>query len=244
MRRNWRAVARMAVICAVAAPLSLAASAALVPHAFAAEQVGQPLSLAPVPQGKPSARQGSALPPPAGAQLGTPSIEQVNAYLNGLIQLSGKFTQVGPDGKRSDGTLYVVRPGKLRFEYNAPSPLEIVADGTSVILRDRKLATQDLYSLSQTPLKFLLASNIDLRRDTVVRSARLEGDNFVVVVDDKTTFGGTSRIALTFDAKVTTLRHWVVTDPQGYDTTITLSNLDTAHRPDDKLFVIQYQRVL
>ena len=93
-------------------------------------------------------------------------------------------------------------------------------------------------------MKFLLADHIDLRHDETVKSARLEGDAFVVVIEDRSTFAGTSRIALTFDAKVTALRSWVVTDPQGYDTTVMLSNLDTAKRPDDKEFVIDYQRVL
>ncbi|MBV9740374.1 MAG: outer-membrane lipoprotein carrier protein LolA, partial [Hyphomicrobiales bacterium] len=53
-----------------------------------------------------------------------------------------------------------------------------------------------------------------------------------------------SRVALYFDSKVTSLRRWVVTDPQGYDTTVMLSNLDTSRRPDDKEFVIDYQRIL
>jgi outer membrane lipoprotein-sorting protein len=216
----------------------LAAALAALPLAALAKE---PLAITP---GAP-ARGPAKVPPASGAPAaGTPTIEEVNAYLNRLTQLTGNFVQIGPDGKRSTGKLYMVRPGKLRFEYDPPSPLEIVADGTSVILRDRKLATQDLYSLSQTPLKFLLDRHIDLRRDVAVRSARVEGDNYVVVIDDKSTFGGTSRIALTFDTKVTRLKQWVVTDPQGYDTTVILSNLDTASRPDDRLFTITYQRVL
>ena len=58
------------------------------------------------------------------------------------------------------------KPGKVRFEYKPPSPIELIADGSSVVVRDRKLATQDLYPLSQTPLRFLLADHIDLLRDT------------------------------------------------------------------------------
>jgi len=220
---------------------------------LAAQQGKDPLPISPMPPARPSTMHPAGSPPapsapasPAApvASAPIPTIDQANAYLNSLTQLTGNFVQIGPDGKRNSGKLYVLRPGKLRFEYDPPSPLEIVADGKSVILRDRKLATQDLYSLSQTPLKFLLDSRIDLRRDVAVKFAKLEGDSYVVVIEDKSTFGGTSRIALTFDAKVTALRRWVVTDPQGYDTTVMLSNLDTATRPNDKLFVIDYQRVL
>jgi outer membrane lipoprotein-sorting protein len=238
MRLAWKAAAFMLGACGLAAtPL-------------AAQQGAQPLTITPVPPVRPSAARPAISPPtpspgaPVSATVAAPTLDQVNAYLNSLTQLTGDFTQVGPDGKRNAGKLYVHRPGRLRFEYNPPSPLEIVADGKSVILRDRRLATQDLYALRQTPLKFLVADRIDLRRDVTVKSARLDGDSFTVVIEDKSTFGGTSRIALSFDAKVTSLRRWVVTDPQGYDTTVTLSNLDTTKRLDDKLFVIEYQRIL
>jgi len=239
MRRAHKALASALGLCVLAAtPL-------------AAQQAGKvlltitPASPARAPTARPAASPTTPAPaasPSVSAAL--PTIEQVNDYLNGLVQLSGDFVQVGPDGKRNAGRLFVHRPGRLRFEYDPPSPLEIVADGKSVILRDRKLATQDLYALSQTPLKFLVAEHIDLRRDVTVKSAKLEGGLYTVVIEDKVTFGGTSRITLSFDPKTMALRRWVVTDPQGYDTTVTLSNLDTAKRVDDKLFVIDYQRIL
>ena len=96
--------------------------------------------------------------------------------------LVGDFVQVGPDGGKSEGKFYLQKPGKVRFEYNPPSPIELIADGSSVVVRDRKLATQDLYPLSQTPLRFLLADRIDLLRDTNVvgvygrRHVRHRGD--------------------------------------------------------------------
>ena len=216
---------------------------------LAAQQTPRPpLTITPARPARPAAARRAVSPPTPGAgalaPTAAPTIDQVNDYLNSLVEVSGDFVQIGPDGKKNAGRLYVHRPGRLRFEYDPPSPLEIVADGKSVILRDRKLATQDLYALSQTPLKFLIAGRIDLRRDVTVKSARIEGGLYTVVIEDKATFGGTSRIALSFDPKITVLRRWVVTDPQGYDTTVTLSNLDTTKRLDDKLFVIDYQRVL
>ena len=239
MRRAYRAMAA-----------TLALSLLVVTPLAAQQQAPKaPLTITPASPARPPAARPAVSPttPSGGASpaVASPTIEQVNEYLNSLVQLSGDFVQVGPDGKRNAGRLYVHRPGRLRFEYDPPSPLEIVADGKSVILRDRKLATQDLYALSQTPLKFLVAEHIDLRRDVTVRSAKIEGGLFTVIIEDKVTFGGTSRIALSFDPKSMTLRRWVVTDPQGYDTTVTLSNLDAKTPLDDrKLFVIDYQRVL
>src|SRR3990170_3728181 len=94
--------------------------------------------------------------------------DRVSAYLSNMQTVVGNFVQVGPDGGRTEGEFYIQKPGKVRFEYNPPSPIDVIADGSSVVVRDRRLATQDLYPLSQTPLRFLLADHIDLLRDTNV----------------------------------------------------------------------------
>ena len=120
--------------------------------------------------------QQPAAPPPAAATATTAAfdanqralVDRVSAYLSSVQTLVGNFVQVGPDGSRAEGQFYMQKPGKVRFEYDPPSPIEIIADGQSVVVRDRKLATQDLYPLSQTPLRFLLADRIDLLRDTNV----------------------------------------------------------------------------
>ena len=149
-----------------------------------------------------------------------------------MQQLIGKFVQVGPDGSRVQGEFYIQKPGKVRFEYDPPSPIEIVADGQSVVVRDRKLATQDLYPLSQTPLRFLLSDRIDLMRDTNVVGVRADDVFVTVVIEEKQALIGTSRLMMMFGAKDYQLRQWTVTDPQGYDTTVAVYNLDTSKRPD------------
>lgn len=167
-------------------------------------------------------------------------VDKVSGYLSRVHTMSGSFAQIAADGRRSGGTFYVQKPGKVRFEYDAPSPIDIIADGSSVVVRDRKLATQDLYPLSQTPLRFLLADKIDLLRDTHVTAVTAD-DLFVsIVVEEKQALIGTSRLMMMFDAKSLELRQWVVTDPQGFDTTIAVSNLDSSRRPDPNLFRIDY----
>jgi hypothetical protein len=79
-------------------------------------------------------------------------VERVNSYLSGVQTLTGNFIQVGPDGSRTQGDFFISKPGRVRFEYDDPSPIELIADGSSVVVRDRRLATQDVYPLSQTPL--------------------------------------------------------------------------------------------
>lgn len=183
---------------------------------------------------------------PAPAPSSDPQVMlgRVNDALNAMNVLSSDFVQTNASGRKTSGRLYVQKPGRLRFEYDPPSPLEIVADGRSVVIRDRKLNTQDMYSISQTPLKFLLRDKIDLGRDTTVLDVRNEGERTTVTLEDKSTFGGTSRIALAFDSRSLALRQWTVKDPQGYETVVALSNVDVAQRPDPSLFTINYERMI
>jgi outer membrane lipoprotein-sorting protein len=152
--------------------------------------------------------------------------------------------QVGPDGSRTEGQLYLQKPGRVRFEYTPPSPIELIADGQSVVVRDRKLATQDLYPLSQTPLRFLLADRVNLLKDTNVVAVYSDDVFDTVVIEEKQTIGGTHRLMIMFAANDLTLRQWTVTDPQGFDTTVAVYNLDTGKKPDPALFKINYERTL
>jgi outer membrane lipoprotein-sorting protein len=171
-------------------------------------------------------------------------VERANAYFNGMSTLTGDFVQTGGDGRRLTGKLYLQRPGRIRFEYDAPATIEVIADGSSVAVRDSKLVTQDLYAISQTPLKFLLRDHIDLGQDIRIVGVSLEPEGARVLLEDKSTLGGTSKIALFFDKDVRTLQHWRIVDPQGFTTIVALSNLDTARRVDPRLFVINYERML
>ena len=171
-------------------------------------------------------------------------VDRVSNYLSGLRQVVGKFVQVGPDGGKTTGDFFLQKPGKLRFEYDDPSPIQLIADGTSLVVRDRRLATQDLYPLGQTPLRFLLADKVDLLRDTNVVGAGTDNIFATVVIEEKQTLGGKHKLMLMFDAKDLTLKQWTVTDPQGFDTTVAVYNLDMTKKPDPALFKINYERML
>jgi outer membrane lipoprotein-sorting protein len=165
---------------------------------------------------------------------------RVSSYLSSLSTLVGNFVQVGPDGSKTKGDFYIQKPGKVRFEYDAPSPIEIIADGSSVAVRDRKLATQDIYPLSQTPLRYLLSDRIDLMKDTNVVTVTADDLYISVTIEEKQTLIGTSRLMLMIGAKDGQLKQWTVTDPQGYDTTVAVYNLDTTKKVDPGLFKIDF----
>lgn len=170
-------------------------------------------------------------------------VERANAYFTNLNTLVADFTQVGGDGRRMGGTLYLQRPGKVRFAYDPPATLEVIADGRSVAVRDRKLATQDLYSISQTPLKFLLREQVNLGQDIKITGISNEPDAVRVSLEDTSTLGGTSRITLVFDADVQNLNQWRIVDAQGFQTVVVLNKAQKGRRIDQGLFKIQYEEI-
>ncbi|MFZ0109734.1 MAG: outer-membrane lipoprotein carrier protein LolA, partial [Pseudolabrys sp.] len=187
----------------------------------------KPAIPAPSRQGAPAPQSPSPVFNPFAALLGKPTapnnlsaeqraiVDRVNGYLSGVQALSGKFIQVGPDGARTQGDFVISKPGRVRFEYDDPSPIELIADGSSVVVRDRRLATQDVYPLSQTPLRFLLADRVDLSKDTHLVAVYADDVFVTVVAEEKSGIVGTSRLMIMFSTKDMQLKQWTVTDPQG-----------------------------
>jgi outer membrane lipoprotein-sorting protein len=199
-----------------------------------------PLQLQPSKKALAATAQSRQVQPLSPAEV----VAKANDYLNGAQTMITDFVQIGGDGRRTDGKLYVAKPGHMRFAYAPPATLEIVADGTSVAVIDNKLHTQDLYFISQTPLKFLLTDHIDLARDTKIVDVTSDATGASVVVEDRSTFGGTSQIRLTFDRDPFALKQWTIIDPQGYETVVSLSDVDLATRPDPAVFRINTERML
>ncbi len=157
-------------------------------------------------------------------------------YLEGIETLTGDFTQVAPSGAVSEGRFYIRRPGFLRFEYDPPTPLLIVANGGMVYVRDEALETTDSYPVGKTPLKFLLRKKVDLGDAKVIGVDR--GVNAFAVTlgsDDDETEGELTLIAT---APELTLVRWIVRDVQNGITVVTLDNVKSGERLANRLFQI------
>jgi outer membrane lipoprotein-sorting protein len=235
--------------------------AALVGVFFLAAPMIAPAQTVPVPQPAPKRAGPVAKPPvsilpdasrtPVPTQQAEPItteagqhalVDRVSLYLSTIQTLVGNFVQVGPDGRKTEGKFYIQKPGKVRFEYDPPSPIDVIADGSFVQVRDRNLDTKDTYPLSQTPLRYLLADRIDLWRETHLVSVGADDKYVTVTIEERQLVIGTNRMMLMFDAKDFQLLQWTVTDPQGYDTTVGVYNLDTNKKPDPNLFRISFGR--
>jgi outer membrane lipoprotein-sorting protein len=161
----------------------------------------------------------------------------INDYFNSFRVMEGQFIQFGPSGEQSEGVFFMTRPGRIRFHYSPPSRLDVVADGSSVAIRDGKTRTQDLYPLSATPLRYLLSDKIDLTSDNIVQSIREEPDLISLNIVES---GGLAqgKLTLIFDRKSYELRQWVVTDAQGLNTSVAIYNTKTGKPQNPNLFRI------
>lgn len=179
----------------------------------------------------------NAVTPAQLAQMQREALDNINKYFNSIRTMTGSFVQFGPEGQRTEGDFYLSKPGKIRFVYAAPATLEVISNGTDVVVKDRKNQTQDLYPLSQTPLKFLLSNQLDLTQEANVTKVSVEPDLVTVVVEQKSV-AGSGKLALVFDRKTYELRQWTVTDPQGYDTSVAIYGTATNVVVDDAQFRI------
>ena len=179
-------------------------------------------------------------PAPASAQA-SGTAQKIADHFASVKTMMGEFVQFGPRGEQTGGKFYIDRPGKIRFNYEDPSPMRVIADGKSVVIGNRKLKTWDIYPLSKTPLNLLLANRIDLS-SKMVRGVKEEADLTTIVLGDKSMFGD-STITMMFDPKTYDLRQWTITDAQGKDTSVMIFNVKTGVPLDDKVFSIPYDEI-
>jgi outer membrane lipoprotein-sorting protein len=183
----------------------------------------------------------AALPAPAHAQALTgaardEALRALSQAVNGLRALQGRFEQTNPDRSVNAGAFWLSRPGKMRFEYDAPSPLLLVSDGTNVAVQDRRLRTTDRYPLRATPLYFLLKAEVDLARDVIVDAIERRGGLLIATVRDRRREAD-GRLTLAFDEAGRSLREWSVRDRRGQTTRVRLVESRSVGRLDPALFV-------
>ena len=162
-------------------------------------------------------------------------VARVEAYLNGLKALRGRFLQVAPSGEITEGNAWIERPGRMRFEYDPPSPLLLVAGSGNGMFYDKSLKQVTHFPLSSTPLGILLSDNLKLAGEVTISGIeRLPGQIHVSLFRTKSP--GDGSLTLVFADRPLLLRQWAITDPQARETTVSLFNVTLGERFDQKLF--------
>lgn len=163
-------------------------------------------------------------------------VSQAETYMNAITSLKAHFLQVANDGSEVEGTAYLSRPGKLRLQYDPPSPLLLLADGSFLIVDDKRYDNPSYIPLDSTPAGILVRDHVVLNGSDlkVTRISRNPGIMTVTVVSASDP--GQGQLALVFSERPFQLRQWQVTDPQGQVTTVSLYNVETGLALDSKLF--------
>ena len=102
------------------------------------------------------------------------ALARMSDYLNAIESAEGRFFQISPDGSTDEGIFYLRKPGRVRFEYAAPNPNLIIADGATIAIENSDLNTTDRYPLTDSPLRLLLNDDVDLVTDPRIASVRRE----------------------------------------------------------------------
>lgn len=166
------------------------------------------------------------------------SLNALSQYLNGLQTAKGAFTQINDDGTISTGTIYIKRPGKIRFEYNPPEETLVLASSNTVAIFDPKTNQgPESYPLGKTPLSIILARNVDLGRANMVVGHSYDGTATTITAQDPAhpEYGN---IQLKFTGNPVELRQWIINDDSGSSTTVVLGELTKGGSLPNRLFDI------
>lgn len=178
---------------------------------------------------------------PALAQAGLNADQQrlvarAQTYMNSMTSVRGRFVETGPRGQRSQGGFYLRRPGRMRFEYDAPSRLVVVADGSFIHRWDPRLEVYQRLPTNQTPLSLLLDNTAGFSNRYIrIESVTPTSDGCQIVLRDARRPREGS-LTLVFGGSSYRLREWTVRDAQGAATRVQLATITPASNLSDSLF--------
>ena len=197
-----------------------------------------PVALPPAPQATEPAAEA-----PVNPAAVTPSEQReiLSAAAEGLAAVKtakGRFEQIQPNGTSILGDFALRRPGKMRFEYDAPTTVRIIADGTTVAIEDTALETIDRVPIAATPLGMILSKKLDFENQADVLSVlRNEGRVAITIEDRAGEHDG--QLTLLMDDSSYDLLGWWTLDDSGNYTQVLLDAVETGIRLDPKLFRIE-----
>ena len=168
-------------------------------------------------------------------------VDRATACIKALRLAKGRFTQIDGNGATSTGEFYISRPGRARFEYDAPAQLLVVSDGHNVSIYDRRLKSFDQYPLGSTPLVLLLAKEVRLDHGAVITAVEPGVGGFSITAKDARR-KAEGRIMLLFGDDPVSLKGWTIVDGQGQETRVRLGEMTPVSDLDPGLFVLKDPR--
>ncbi len=162
-------------------------------------------------------------------------LARVEDYLNQLDSMQARFVQISSNGAYSEGEVLVDRPGKMRFEYDPPQTILLIANGLTLLYYDRELKQSSYLPLWETPLWFLVREDVQLGGDLEVVSLEKELGTLRVTMRDRDE-PAMGEVSLIFSDNPLSLKKWEITDAQGVLTQVSLVNPQFGVDIDGELF--------
>jgi len=131
----------------------------------------------------------------------------------------------------------MARPGRMRFEYDPPSSILLLADRFYVYFVDKQLAQMSKVGLKSTPAWFLLRDPITFDDLVITRFERGASTLIVTVVEPTEPDNGS--LTIVFSDQPLALLQWTIVDQQRKTTTVSISNAQFGVALDPQLFVYQ-----
>jgi len=183
-------------------------------------------------------RSRAAAPPPAAlTPQDVTDLRRIAAYLNGIHTMTARFRQTSSGAGAASGSLWLARPGRMRFEYDLPSPILLIADRFYVYYVDKQLSEMSKVGLKSTPAWFLLRDPITFDDLVVTRFDRGANGLGITVVDPAEPDNGS--LTMLFTLQPLALRQWTIVDQQRKATTVSISDAQFGVALDPELFVYQ-----
>lgn len=169
------------------------------------------------------------------------TINRVQDYLSGLTTIVSDFTQVAPDGTLTSGKFYLQRPGKMRWQYNPPTPILMVSNGSELVYYDYDLQQVSYIPLDSTLIGFLAQNKIQFGGKVGVIRYSESGDAIRIEVAQRDK-PGDGRLMLEFSDHPLLIRNMVITDSTHQITTVSLNNARFGTKLDPEMFVFRDPR--
>jgi outer membrane lipoprotein-sorting protein len=162
-------------------------------------------------------------------------IARVEGYLNSMTSVKASFQQFTESEGLSFGRIYLRRPGRLRVEYDPPSEILLIADGTLLSYYDAELNHIEQVPLNLSPMWFLLRENVKLGGDVTVTSFKKAANSILIgiVQSDEPDAGS---VLLELGDKPLELRQWTITDSAGAQVRVGLYDAEFGVPLDASLF--------
>jgi outer membrane lipoprotein-sorting protein len=164
-------------------------------------------------------------------------LQRIAAYLNGIRTMYARFRQVSSQAGPASGQLWMARPGRMRFEYDPPSPILLLADMFYVYYVDKELAEMSKVGLKSTPAWLLLRDPITFSDLIIIRFERGAKALQISVVEKAEPDSGS--LTMVFSDNPLAFRQWSIVDQQRKTTTVSLYDAGFGMVLDPKLFVYQ-----